>query len=386
MQTQEPLHCPVHRVEVTPRNPAELIPLLAHLRAGAPVAAAVTFPCGTVLPDGRLDLCKQALGPNGCRQVVEALETNTRVISLMLGTDGIGNTGAADVARLVAHNRAIEILYLGCNNIDAKGIAPLADALADPGAAVSGLWLKRNPLEPEGARQIATLMRRNTSLRVLDLVNTWPGAGMADILDALAEGNHTVQRVYLGGNGLTATDAPRLAPLLRANLCLRALLLNVGHLGNEGAFALAAALRCNTTLEELGLASNGIGPDGAAALLDAAAVHPTLTVLDLGCAVSAVVLAAPANRLGQFGLSAAVRLLAGNHTLRTLDLRGTGVTEIGKDEIAAALADNTSLRHLRVDGPMHPAITQCLTRNRALLPEPPRSRDVALTRSVYRTA
>ncbi len=198
MQTEEPLHCPVHRVEVIPRDPSELVPLLTHLRANTPVADAVTFPCGTVLPDGRLDLCKQALGPAGCRQVVEALEVNAQIVSLMLGTDGIGNSGARDVARLVECSRSIEVLYLGCNNIDAEGIAPLAEALADPMLSISGLWLKRNPLGSVGARRIAALLRNNSTLRVLDLVNTWPGDGMAEILKALTEDNWTVQAVVPG--------------------------------------------------------------------------------------------------------------------------------------------------------------------------------------------
>ena len=234
MPTEEPLHCPLHRIEVVPRNPAELVPLLTYLRTDAPIADAVTFPCGTVLPDGRLDLCKQALGPAGCRQVVNALEANTRVVSLMLGTDGIGNAGAGDVARLVERNTSIEVLYLGCNNIDAGGISPLAEALANRNTTVSGLWLKRNPLGAEGARRVASLLQRSASLRVLDLVNTWPGDGMAHILEALAEGNCTVERVYLGGNGLGPGDAPRLAALLRARPTLRALLLNVGQLGGRG--------------------------------------------------------------------------------------------------------------------------------------------------------
>ena len=68
------------------------------------------------------------------------------MVSLLLGTDGIGNAGAADVAELVGKNSALEVLYLGCNKIDAAGVAPLAASLTVPNSSVTGLWLKRNPV------------------------------------------------------------------------------------------------------------------------------------------------------------------------------------------------------------------------------------------------
>ncbi len=70
-----------------------------------------------MLDDGRLDLCKQSLGTENCLRLVAALQDNTRVRSLMLGTDAIGDVGAGAVARLVAGNAHLQVLYLGCNNI-----------------------------------------------------------------------------------------------------------------------------------------------------------------------------------------------------------------------------------------------------------------------------
>jgi len=248
----QPLHCPLYAAApVVPCDPAELEPLLLFLRrSSAPANAA--FPRGTVMDDGRLDLCKQALGPAGCRSVTEALEHNQTVVSLLLGTDGIGNTGAADVARLAGKNHTLEVLYLGCNKIDAAGVAPLAQSLA-ANSSVMGLWLKRNPVGAEGARLLAEMLQTNRTLRTLDLVNTRLGPdGLAALADALIQPHSAIERLYLGGNFFTPDEAPLLAKIVRGAPRLRALLLNVGFLGDGGAAQLASALP-DSQLEELGL-------------------------------------------------------------------------------------------------------------------------------------
>jgi hypothetical protein len=88
-----------------------LLPLLEKLEANEPVTEVTTFPRGTLLPDGRLDLCKQSLGAEGTEAVARALAKNRFVKSLLLGADGLGDEGAASVARLAAENESIETLF-----------------------------------------------------------------------------------------------------------------------------------------------------------------------------------------------------------------------------------------------------------------------------------
>ena len=385
----QPIHCPLYTAaEIIPCDPGELQPLLAHLRGGLAASGIRAFPRGTLMEDGRLDLCKQALGPAGCRMVTEALGQNHTVVSLLLGTDGIGNAGAADVARLAEKNPSVEVLYLGCNRISADGVAPLAAALSAAASSVTGLWLKRNPIGPDGAKRLAEMLRTNTSLRTLDLVNTRLGhEGLAALTEALTHSNQTVERLYLGGNFFGPEEAPLLAEIIHRAPNLKALLLNVGFLGDAGAALLASALP-ESRLEELGLASNGIGPDGAALVFDAAAAHPTLTHLDLGYSVSTRVLGASANALGDAGAAHAARFLAANPILRHLDLRGSGFTGEGTARLADALEHNTHLHSLPLDGKRDLVLQQRLQRNRDTAAGPLSAvcRDVALTRSVYRTA
>src|SRR5579871_2032881 len=208
MEEEAVIHCPIHDVtDITPCDPAEIAPLISHLEADLPVTQPTAFPRGTVMEDGRLDLCKQQLGPAGCRLVTEALAANTTITSLLLGTDGIGDGGAADVARLIEHNPRLEIIYLGCNRIGESGAAVLAGTLAR-NRSVKGLWLKRNPIGEAGALSIAAMLRHNRSLRTLDLVNTYPGPdGLAALVDVLIHENHTIEWLYLGGNDIDAEAA-----------------------------------------------------------------------------------------------------------------------------------------------------------------------------------
>src|SRR5262245_38954211 len=103
MATERTILCPIKGPLPAPTClPDELAPLLDTLRNNRAVAEPMTFPRGTLLPDGRLDLCKQGLGVEGCRAVTEALVGNTVVRSLLLGTNGIGDDGAEAVAELLS--------------------------------------------------------------------------------------------------------------------------------------------------------------------------------------------------------------------------------------------------------------------------------------------
>ena len=389
MTDHDPIHCPITEVvDIAPEVLAELTPLLVYLQSNRGVGEPTSFPRGTVLADGRLDLCKQQLGPTGCRLVTEALAANATITSVLIGTNAIGDQGAADVANLVERNNHLEVVYLGCNRITAAGAGSLAQALANDDHVV-GLWLKRNPIGPSGARAIAAMLRHNRHLRTLDLVNTQVGAdGLAAILDVLIHHNRTVERIYLGGNQIDAESAGLLADLLVENPAITALLLNVNHLGDAGARSLARALGRNQTLVELGLASNGIGAAGGAALLAAIHDHPALENVDFGYSASTRVLGARENTLGDAGMPAVGVMLAHNRTLLRLDLRRNGMTEVGKQTLLAALEGNTTLQQLMIDGKQDRRIAELLERNRALSPRPRShlARDVALIRSVYRTA
>jgi len=373
------IHCPVTHEPTADR--AALGPLLAYLRSGARPDVDVTFPKGSLRADGRLDLCKQDTGVTGCRDVLAALTESYAVSSLLLGTNGIGDEGAALLADATRSVR-LKTLYLGCNLIGPEGTARLADVLADD-THVRALWLKRNPIRPEGARALAGMLRRNRHLRTLDLVNTGIGPdGAAAVIDALLEADHPLERLYLGGNGLDETTAPLLADLVRHGR-LRGLYLNVNHLGDGGAGVLADALRDARDLDAIGLASNGLTDAGVARVLSAVAEGGTVTDVDLGFSPSTRVLGASGNTLGQAGVLAAHHLLRAHLTLRSLELptRHAGVSTAGVEAEASRHPRLTRFTHGRH---VTPAVRTRLEENVMRHGPAAPHEDARMIRSVYR--
>jgi Ran GTPase-activating protein (RanGAP) involved in mRNA processing and transport len=323
-----PVHCPA---PVDPAATAPLAPLVGRLADPDPVAAKLAFPLGTLQPDGRLDLCKQDLGPAGAELVVPAAVASPHATHLLLGTNSLGAAGAAALARALTPGHHVRTLYLGCNDIDAAGVRPLADRLATD-ATVRALWLKRNPIGDDGVGAVAAALRGNRTVRTLDLTNTGlTPAGLRVLVDALRAREVPTERLYLGGNALGPEVADLLAALLR-DAGVRELYLACGRLGDDGARRLADALPA-TGRSTLGLGGNGIGPAGVGAL---AARLAALDTLDLARPPSAFTLRAVPNLVGDDGAAALAAHLPGSG-LRRLDLRHTGITGRGARALLAAV-------------------------------------------------
>ncbi|MEY2228160.1 gala protein [Streptomyces sp. BF23-19] len=378
MTQPTPVRCPaIEHPDLPPADPARLDPLLARLAADRPVETDETFPLGTLRTDGRVDLCKQGLGPAGAARLLPAATASAHARHLLLGTNAIGDAGAGTLAEALAAGHGLHTLYLGCNRIGPDRVGSLAGALGDD-TTVRALWLKRNPLFADGARTLAALLRRNTALRTLDLVNTGIGAdGVRLLLDALLEREQPLERLFLGGNGLGPDAAPLLAALIR-EAGVRELYVPANHLGDEGVTALAAAAADSAHPVRLGLGGNGIGAAGARAL---AASLGGIEALDLGRTMSERSLGAPGNHPGDEGAYALAAALPGS-PLRRLELRHTGLTGRGAKSLLAAVPADSALEYVGL-GPGLPrrvkrSFTERLCPARAAHP------DVRAIGSVYR--
>ncbi|WP_344656358.1 ribonuclease inhibitor [Catenulispora subtropica] len=316
-----------------PRPPEELAPVLAWLRRGEAVRARTDFPSGTALPDGRLDMCKQDLGPLGAAAVAEALpEGGGPVKHLLLGTDGLGDGGAAAVAPKAVAAK-VETLYLGCNDIGGGGVCEIAGRLIASPGVVKALWLKRNPVGPDGVRAVAETVRAGAALRTIDLTQTGMAVGdVAVLVDAMIEagdGAHAVERLYLSGNRLGPDGAREVARLLAAG-AVTELYMSAAFLGDPGARVLAEALRGAPAgvLRRLSVASNGIGPAALAELI-AAAAGAGVELFDAARVKAAAVLGAADNLLDEAGAAVVAEALTGRHRLGYLDLRHTEIGSRG---------------------------------------------------------
>lgn len=94
---------------------------------------------------------------------------------------------------------------------------------------------------------------------------------------------NTLTNLYLRDSGsVQDSGAKQLAEVLKQNSSLQHIDLCGNNVGNEGAKVFAEALKVNSTLIGLDLHNNKIGEEGAYALRDALKVNTTLKTLDLG--------------------------------------------------------------------------------------------------------
>ncbi|WP_430782845.1 gala protein [Actinoplanes sp. G11-F43] len=348
-------------------DPGDFDGILGRLGAPEPVTAPQEFARGLIRPDGRVDLCKQGVGPDQAAIITRAAAGSPHVAHLLLGTNGLGTDGARAVAGQLTPGHGVRTVYLGCNRIDVDGAGALADRLAAD-TEIRALWLKRNPVGDDGVRRLAEALSENTTLRTLDLVNTGlTGSGLEPLADVLATRPPVLERLFLGGNGLRP-DAVGVLTRLVVEGGVRELFLSVNRLGDEGVAALAANLAGYPMT--LGLGGNGITDMTALA----ANLHDW-TALDLSRPPSERALGGSPNIVGDTGAALLAAALPGS-SLKRLDVRFTEVSGRGAKLLLAAGA---GLDHLGINGGVPRRMRRAAPRAAGLPHE-----DITAIVSVYR--
>jgi len=101
-------------------------------------------------------------------------------------------------------------------------------------------------------------------------------------INALVKKNNLTHLWLPDSGSVQDSGAKQLAEVLKQNSSLQHIDLCGNHIGDEGAKAFAEALKVNSTLRKLDLINNKIGEEGAYALRDALMVNTTLETLHLG--------------------------------------------------------------------------------------------------------
>lgn len=314
------------------------------------------FDKGTLCSDGRLDLCKQVVGPNGVTSLMNSLMLDStgkhQVQHLLLGNNICGNgLGEAVGAFIKSGKSKLTTWYIAGNRLTDEGIRPVCDALVND-YQVTQLWLKRNPLHSAGAKHIGDMLRLNSILLVLDLVNT----GLLDeggyqILSALGgcdtpkelKCNTTLQHLYLDGNGFSVSFAHEVAKYFNSHPSSSLITLSLGcnRFGNEGVEYICSSLQKNNTLQRLCLASVGMGSAGGHAVATLLKYNTTLRHVDLGLLKFTAAAGEIPNRIGTDGaIAIANSLKYYNNTLYSLLLLNNNIFQAGMSAIRAALLDS----------------------------------------------
>ncbi|UJR16943.1 hypothetical protein I4U23_003841 [Adineta vaga] len=329
----------------------ELQPLLEYLTANKPGPSddkqSIVFPRGTIMSGGRLDMCKQAVGPQGVQPLLNAMKHSSTVTRLLLGNNIVGRPGAEAISEYIRFNpnSTVDTWYIACNRFDSDSISLICDALATD-TKVKSLWLKRNPILPSGVVHIARMLTSNTYLQTLDLLNTGLLDQGCEILFNALKLNHTLKHLYIDGNGIKSGQTIRLYFEQNYNH-LETLYMSCNNLGDVGSCEIAAGLKYDQCLRRLSLASNSVGFNGARALADVLIHHPTLQQLDLGFLKSTTLLGGLDNILKDDGAAEISRLIQFNHQIRSIDLTRNGISQQGVIQLRDALKTNHTLTSLK---------------------------------------
>lgn len=342
---------------------------------GPTSAGDIVFPKGTVTPDGRLDLCKQVIGPAGVDNLIHALDVDGAVAEnpvqhLLLGNNKCEDGLPARIAQFLASGKSkLTTWYIAGNHISGHGIQPLCEVLKTD-QQVRQLWLKRNPLRAVGALHIANMLNQNLKLEVLDLLN----CGLLDLgAKALARGVETsfsLRHLYLDGNGFTYEGAAVIAKAattrLRSGLKpLWTLSLGMNRLLDVGVDALVHELITDLPSSSplpaarLCLASCGLSSAASSSLarLLGGPMH-SLRYLDLGCSKATRALGEVPNRIGDEGAKtlATALMKQGEASQREdavllsgLVLTYNGIARVGLEALATALKQHRGLVVLNIE-------------------------------------
>ena len=331
---------------VLPRPLKEFSPLFSWLANEEKPEKMEQFERGTCLPDGRLDLCKQVVGPQGIEPLLDAMDKNKYMTRLLLGNNIVGDDGAKAIADYIKSGRSVlDIWYIAGNRFTAKGLKWITEALSQD-TQVRHLWLKRNPLGPDSGPLLRDLLTHNQTLEVLDVLNCGLlNDGVIEVAKGLSS-NRSLRHIYLCANGVKASGAKAVADAITTSE-LTTLYISCNRLGDEGVRYLAEGLKHNTSIERLGLASNRISSKGARALVDALHEHPNLLHLDLGFMRGTDALGESGNVLGDEGAETIAELIASHPTLRSVDLLHNDISQRGLNALRDALRQNPRLLKLR---------------------------------------
>jgi len=230
-----------------------------------------------------------------------------------------------------------------------KTLSTLVDAMAVNVALKSFKLHSREISGVAAGRVFGRLLAKNRGLHTLDIgCNDMGPEGAKEVAKGLAV-NKTLLEYRTCFSKFGDEGATHIFKALETNTALRSINLSNEEIGDEGAKAFAAMLKKNKTLLAFALPDNAISSSGVEALLSALLVNKT--VEDANLAKISMRINTEARGIGDKAFERLLEVLRKNKTIVKMDLSFTmfsaqrnSITAFG-----AALADNKRLADLRME-------------------------------------
>eukprot|EP00435_Cladocopium_sp_Y103_P036564 s1526_g9.t1 len=222
-----------------------------------------------------INLFGNTIGDEGVKAFSRVIaHENSAVEMLDLGSCGMRDRGAIDLAEALMKNKTMRVLSIRMNHLTKPGIDAIANALNT--SVIQNLSLKDCGLSPDAVTLLAKALKTNSALKDIDLsFNKEMGTGVARIAEALKQ-NKSLEILDLGYCDIDDVIVDEIALMLKENTALKDINLRGNKFTDAGAGRLLQALNesNNQTVKEISCASGNV-PELIRAIVDCGFEHPS---------------------------------------------------------------------------------------------------------------
>ncbi|XP_040267330.1 NACHT, LRR and PYD domains-containing protein 12-like isoform X7 [Bufo bufo] len=307
----------------------------------------------------KLDLSNNYLSGPHFSDLMEALSSPAcRIETLRLGANGLPDTSCIQLASGIRNNPSLKILDLSVNRLSGPHFSDLMEALSSPACRIEELHLANNDLRDTSCIQLASVIRNNPSLKILALSgNRLSGPHFSDLMEALSSPACRIEELRLGRNDLPDTSCIQLASVIRNNQSLKILVLSNNYLSGPHFSDLMEALSSPACrIETLRLGYNHLPDTSCIQLASVIRNNRSLKKLDLS-----------GNRLSGPHFSDLMEALSSPACrIEELDLGNNGLPDTSCIQLAFVIRNNKSLKKLvlynnRLSGPHFSDLMEALS-------------------------
>ncbi|XP_051865133.1 uncharacterized protein LOC127566659 [Pristis pectinata] len=233
-----------------------------------------------------LRLGSNKLGDSGVKLVSAALrDPECKIQSLELKSVGLTGSGAEDLVSTLRANGSLMEINLSGNKLGNSGVKLVSAALGDPACKIQRLWLEKVGLTDSGAEELVSILTANRSLMEVNLCGNKLGiSGVKLVCAALKDQECKIQRLELDGASLSRDWKEDLVSTLSTKDSFKNLDLNCLELRDSGVKLLSEALNITKyKIQRLKLGGVGLTCSCAEDLVSALRTNRSLTELDLSC-------------------------------------------------------------------------------------------------------
>ncbi|XP_040267126.1 NACHT, LRR and PYD domains-containing protein 12-like [Bufo bufo] len=237
----------------------------SHVRMSVLDCTVLAFILDTCTNIEKLSLYGCSLDNEGLERLAPGLHN---LQTLRLGNNRLPDTSCIQLASGIRNNPSLKILDLSSNRLSGPHFSDLMEALSSPACRIEELRLVGNRLPDTFCIQLASGIRNNPSLKILDLShNRLSGPHFSDLMEALSSPACRIETLKLGYNELPDTSCIQLASVIRNNPSLKILDLYNNRLSGPHFSDLMEALSSPACrIELLRLMGNGLSEDEKEAL------------------------------------------------------------------------------------------------------------------------